>query len=309
MHGAGETIYNSASWILGYTRPLHELLSLTMDGYSQGMRDGDNFHGIFNLLLHYVILPYIMGRPLGPITRCCQRISAQVEEGKFPEQVSILQVYWQMMLNLQMAPCESSMNLEKEHFNSSSESMETPIQIGTKNFAIGELLLFFGHHETRTERLMGEEKGKTCSELFPGFISGRIETFHRGIAWFAMARRKGKRKYRNKALKIKKLIAKWSKAGDPNVRHFDRMLDAELAVLDKKYGMADQFYKEAILLAARTGHIHHSALFNERFGEYHLEVSGDKDNSKYYIEQAINYYIEWGAMGKAEQLSRNLRKY
>ena len=247
-----------------------------------------------------------MGRPLRRIAEDCQRILAQVEESKLALPIFWLQAYWQMILNLQLPPSESSKKLEGGRFSRSSETLETPIQIGVKNFSCGELLLFFGDHEARTKRLMGEEKGKTFSELVQGHITGRIDTFHRGMTWFAMARRKGQRKYRAKALKIKKVIAKWAKAGDPNVQHYDRMLSAEEAALNKKYAMADQFYKDAIVLAARSGHLHHAALFSERFAEYQLEAYSDKDNNEYYTEQAIKYYAEWGAVGKAEELRKHL---
>ena len=119
----------------------------------------------------------------------------------------------------------------------------------------------------------------------------------------------GNRKYRANALKIKKLVGKWAKAGDPNVQHYDRMLCAEEAVLKKKYAMADQLYKEAIVLAARGGDLHHAALFNERFGEYRLEVHSDMGDHKFYTEQAIEYYTDWGAVGKAEDLRAKLLMY
>merc|ERR1712008_333214 len=96
--------------------------------------------------------------------------------------------------------------------------------------------------------------------------------------------------------------------GRSNVRHYNRMLDAELAALNRKYNMADQFYKDAIGLAARTGHLHHAALFNERFAEYRLEVHRDENDNRYHLEQAIKYYTEWGAIGKAKHLSKNLPK-
>ena len=199
------------------------------------------------------------------------------------------------------------MKLEGERFSQSSEAMKTNIAIGNVNLAIGQLLLFFGDHEARGKRLMGEEeKGKSYTDLFPGLVLGRIDTFHKGIVWFAMAQKnKGKRKYRAEALKIKKLVGKWAKAGDPNVQHYDRMLCAEEAVLKKKHIVADKLYKEAIALAARGGHLHHAALFNERYGEYRLEVHGNINVSKFYIEQAIKFYTEWGAVGKAEDLRAN----
>jgi len=251
-----------------------------------------------------------MGLPLGQITKNCQRISVQIEETKLAANIFASHIYWQMMLNLQLPPCESSVKFqfEGECFSQSSQTIPAHDQKQAPlNFAIGELLLFFGDHEARTKRLLGDEKGKTYFELLPGYLIGRMESFHRGIAWFSMAQKnKGNRKYRTNAHKIKKLVGKWAKAGDPNVQHYYRMLCAEDAVLKKKYVMADQLYKEAIALAARGGHLHHAALFNERFGEYQLEVHSDMENHKFYIQQAIRYYTEWGAVGKAEDLRAKL---
>merc|ERR1712113_387738 len=249
------------------------------------------------------MLPFMLGRPLGKIAKDCKRISVHVEETKLKEQIFYLRAWWQMVLNLQLPPSQSSMKLEGECFSQSSKA-EGSIEIANVNFALGQLLLFFGDHEARTKRLMGEEeKGKTYFDLFPGLCLGRLDTFHRGIAWFAMARKnKGKRKYETEALKIKKLVGKWAKAGDPNVQHYDRMLRAEEAALKKQNSKSEQLYKEAISLAARGGQLHHTALFNERYAEYRKEVSGNMDDSKFYIEQAIMYYTEWGAVGKAENL-------
>ena len=84
------------------------------------------------------------------------------------------------------------------------------------------------------------------------------------------------------------------------------MLCAEKAVLEKKYTVAAQLYKEAITLAACSGHLHHTDLFNERYGEYQLEVHSDMENHRFYTQQAIRYYTEWGAVGKAEDLRAKL---
>lgn len=250
-----------------------------------------------------------MGRSLNELTANFQRIMTIFEEIKNAEVIYTLQAFWQMILNLQMPFSESSKKLEGEYFSPSLETTETPLHLAAKNFCSGELLLFFGDHEARAERLMEEEKGNTLSGILPGFFFGNIDVFHIGIVWFDMARKhKGKRKYRSKALKIKNIISKWATAGGPNVQHYDQMLSAEMAVLEKKYDLAEQFYKDAIVGAARIGCLHHAALFNERFAEYQLERCSDKENSKYYMKQAIKYYRDWGANGKAEELCRNLSK-
>jgi len=56
-HNAARTLYICVGYTLGYIRPLHELLPLTMDGYSQGMKEGDNYHGIMvSLSVHLKVL-------------------------------------------------------------------------------------------------------------------------------------------------------------------------------------------------------------------------------------------------------------
>ena len=86
------------------------------------------------------------------------------------------------------------------------------------------------------------------------------------------------------------------------------MLQAEYAALSKKYEKADDLYKQAISHAVRNDHLHHAALFHERFAEYRLELRNDRKDGKYHLEKAIRYYTEWGAVGKAEHLKADLAK-
>ena len=196
--------------------------------------------------------------------------------------------------------------MEGEEFSQSEEKAESNMYIGNVNLALGELLLYFGDHEERAKRLLGEEKGKTYSELVQGYPPHGIETFHRGITWFAMARKTGKRAYKSRAIKIMKEIAKWAEKGNPNVKDYDLFLHAEEAVLNKKYESAESLYKQAIVHTCRIGHLGHAALYNERFAEYRLEVRKDVDDAKYHMGEAIRYYTEWGAVGKANQLRDKL---
>ena len=216
-------------------------------------------------------------------------------------------VGWQMIVNLQLPPNENSKKPEGDKYSFSLDDYEgVPTKLANENLATGELLLFFGDHEARIELLMGKEKGNSYAEQLQGYFVGRIETFHRGIAWFAMAQKTGIRKYKAEAIKVMKLVAKWAKAGDPNVQHYNFMMKAEHAVMSKKYDKADELYKQAISHAVRNDHLHHAALFHERFADYRLNARGNRNDGRYHLEQAIRYYREWGAIGKALHLKNNL---
>lgn len=104
------------------------------------------------------------------------------------------------------------------------------------------------------------------------------------------------------------MVSKWEKNGNPNVKHFDVMLRAEQAALDRRYDLADKLYKEAIVCAAHPGFLQHAALFNERYADYRLTERGDKEDGRYYLAEAIRYYIEWGAVGKAERLQKDMEE-
>jgi predicted ATPase len=298
-----DTIHGSWVFVWVHMKPYHECLHQLMEGYIQGLRDGDPLDSTNCLVNRFILLPYLMARPLHAIIKEFPRIAPPMEESGVTNNILTLKVWWQMMFNLTLPPSEAAKKLEGEHFRQSEETAESNMYIGNVNLAIGELLLYFGAHKERAKRLLGEEKGKTYPELVPSYPPHTIETFHRGITWFAtMARKTGMRAYKLRAIKIRKEISKWAEKGNPNVKDYDLFLNAEEAVLNKKYKKADSLYKQAIVHTCRIGHLGHAALYNERFAEYRLEVRKDLDDAKYHMSEAIRYYEEWGALGKAEQL-------
>ncbi|CAJ1928241.1 unnamed protein product [Cylindrotheca closterium] len=306
IRNAAETYATSLGFVQCYMKPLHESLQPALGGYVQGLKDGEIENAMSCLCLRFLYLPYLMGKPLSSIVEEFPKLAAQLEEAKRAKELWAFRALWKMMLNLQVPPDEASKKLDGEDLELSEDDRKS-WHVGFTNFAIGEMLLFlFTDHEARVERLLGEEKGNTFPEKIPAFLLGTIDTFHRGIAWYAMARRTGRKRYKSEAKKIRKAVSSWVSAGNPNVVHYDLLLSAEQAVLDKKYDKADDFYRRAIVSAARGGFLHHAALFNERFAEYRIDIHGDIDDYKYYTQEAIRYYTDWGAVGKAKELEQNM---
>ena len=92
------------------------------------------------------------------------------------------------------------------------------------------------------------------------------------------------------------------KSGNPNVKHMHEFTVAEQAALDKKYARAHAAYKRAIVSAARSGHLHHAALLNERYADFLERDILDKEEYRYRMREAIRFYREWGADSKVEML-------
>eukprot|EP00980_Cylindrotheca_fusiformis_P012102 scaffold2923_cov121-Cylindrotheca_fusiformis.AAC.12 len=299
-----ETIYLAHTYCLAWSRPLQQSLAATSDGYASGMRSGDTAFAMWNLITHYVWLPYAMGKRLGPILEQSPRVLSQMEEVSQPEQAICLKMFWQMMLNLATFPATEDLHrLEGDIFSAESFTGTEKVHRGSMHMLQGELLVFYDIEAAAKRAIKDGDKFAT---LVPGVFLNMFETFHRGIALFAMARRTRKRKYKSHADKLANRIAGWVRSGNPNVRHYHAAMKAEQAALNKKYDLAEENYKNAIVLAAKTGHMHHAALINERFAEFLREERSDEEESKHRFGEAIRFYEEWGAFGKAEMLKKQL---
>eukprot|EP00980_Cylindrotheca_fusiformis_P013389 scaffold3410_cov141-Cylindrotheca_fusiformis.AAC.32 len=299
-----ETVHAAHLFCLPWSRPLQQSLTPTSDGYASGMRSGDTAYAMWNLIMNHVWLPYAMGKRLGPILEQCPKILSQMEELSQAEQAICLEMFWQMMLNLATFPAtEDSHKLEGDIFTAEGFTGKEAVHLASMHICQGELLVFYDIEAAANRAIKG---GHKLGKLAPGIFHIMYETFHRAIALFAMARRTKKRKYRTNANKLARQIEGWLRSGNPNVGHYHMALLAEQAALNKKYDLAEEKYKNAIVSAAKTGHMHHAALINERYAEFLREERSDEQESKYRLGEAVRFYEEWGAFGKANLLKKLL---
>lgn len=215
------------------------------------------------------------------------------------EHLVIVKIFWQMILN--MTSNSSNAHKLRGHILDRDEYEEgKPVQLGMVHFAEGELLVFLKPEEAAERAITNVKK---FSQLCPSMCLIMIETFHRGVALYIMARKTKLRKYRSHAVKIRKTIQKWQKAANPNVQHYNLLLDAEEAALSKKsFATAEKLYLEAIELASRNGHLHHAALFNERYADFLQHERKDVEMAAHFWNEASRYYQQWGATKKVKML-------
>lgn len=162
------------------------------------------------------------------------------------------------------------------------------------------LCMYFGDYDKGAR--LAIERGDTYAKGIPGHMWIMIETYARGMALYAMARTTNKRIYTKHAKKVHKTIKSWVRKGNPNVNHYDLLMDAEYAALKGRLDAADRYYRDAIVSATRRGHIHESAFATERYGEYLLNEGDDSEEAKHQIAKAARRYDEWGARRKATLL-------
>lgn len=88
-----------------------------------------------------------------------------------------------------------------------------------------------------------------------GSPTAYFEAISKGISCFDQARKGGKysRTYGNLGRKVRKQIKTWIDGGNPNISHYDSLMDAEKAAWQGRAFAAKQKYEIAILLPARGG--------------------------------------------------------
>lgn len=297
------TIAIASGFGLCWTRLLVESLKPAMEGYKLGMQKGTVEFACWNLVQFYVSVPYVMGKSLETTVEEFPKVLAQLENVAQSEHIVNLRLWWQLMVLHLRGGKDSGNQLEGEIFDRSRVSNEeSKMYRGTKHLCEGELLLFGSDYEAAAERHL--KHGNLYEKERPAFFLIMIETFHRAVALYAMAhKKKGSRKYKAPAEKIRKTIRKWKESGNPNVTYYVTFLDAEHYALSKsKLDEAEENYRQAIVFAARSGHLHHSGLFSERYADFLLSKRKDVTEAKYRFGEAIRYFEEWGAAGKVQQL-------
>jgi hypothetical protein len=125
-----------------------------------------------------------------------------------------------------------------------------------------------------------------------------------GVTAFEMVKR-GKKKYRDVAMKSLKKIKGWVDKGNPNCVHIWYLLQAERASCDGAVDAARKLYDKSIANAARNGFRSDRALANERCACMYQQM-GDAFWSNEYFHQAFDGYVEFEAHAKVDQLQKNI---
>lgn len=100
------------------------------------------------------------------------------------------------------------------------------------------------------------------------------------------------------------------KKGNPNFHHEDMILDAEYFFVQGRANDAVRLYEKAIVFCARGGFLMHAGVAAERLGNYCFERDQSDDSAEkgrhsdalFRVEQAIQFYREWGAHRKVRLL-------
>ena len=120
------------------------------------------------------------------------------------------------------------------------------------------LRTMFGQYDEAAD--LSLKVGDSYNTVAPAHGSIMADTFCRGLALVAIARKKNLRKYKFAAKKIHSIIKKWVSKGNPNVKHYDKLMNAEMAALNGDSDVAEGWYQSTIVIAGRAGILYDAAL-------------------------------------------------
>lgn len=246
---------------------------------------------------HYVDINFQAGKPLHTIEADCTCYLKQMLEFKREVTYTDVSIFREMLRNLiGFSDGDPTVIKGEERFLSHSDHFVHVWFYSCQSI----LYMYFCDYDKGSK--LAIEKCESYAKGVPGHMWIMVETFARGMALYAMARITKKRIYRKHARKVHKRVKMWVRQGNPNVRHYDFLMDAECAALNGKLDAAESYYRDAIVSATRQGHIHESAFASERYGEFLLSEGKDPEDARHQLARAVRLYDEWGAARKASLL-------
>jgi hypothetical protein len=172
-------------------------------------------------------------------------------------------------------------------------------------YSQGMLFTYFGEHVRHADSAikLGHDYLAKAHLCTPNIMWDALLT---GVSCFAAAKQTGKKKYLKMGKIFRSKVKNWVVQGNPNVKHYESLLDAEWAAFKGKKFDAIKHFEAAILLAARGGLQHDAALATERLAEFYFHSTGihDREEAAFQVRQSIRYWGEWGAIAKVRHLEQ-----
>ncbi|CAJ1957582.1 unnamed protein product [Cylindrotheca closterium] len=304
MH-ASEAIFVGVHMGLLWVKPLESGRTMATEAIVAGRREGDMVYTNWSIACHVIHLPYTTGRPLQTILEGCPNILAEFEETKARAHILSTKAYYQMILNLNDPLCEKpSVHIGEIYADTKEDHDGNFVHLADKLLAEGELIFWHEEYEVSAKRAL--QVGESHAKLAPAIYLNQIESFHRAVALYAAAIKTKRGKYKRAANKIRKRIATLAQYENTTIQYYNLFLSAEYLTLQKKHKEAKLKYEQALEAVGKLCHLHHLGLLNERYSDFlQWELSLQKE-SRYRLEQAIEYYREWGAVHKVKALESRL---
>jgi hypothetical protein len=289
------------AFVFCWTDPIARMSSRFLRAYETGLSVGDNEYACW-CIAQYIVVGFQSGKSLETVEADCKIYLNQMIKFKRETVHADISIYFEMIRNL-IGRSQGDPTVLKSEQRFRSHSDHTVLGVFYTCQSI--LYMYFGEYEKGAK--LAIERGDTYAKGVPAHVWIMIETFTRGMLLYVMARTTKKRIYRKEAKRVHKTIKSWVHKGNPNVKHYEMLLNAESAALSGKLDAAEGWYQSSIVSATRQGHLHESAYASERYGNFLMNERNDPEEARHKIDDAIRRYGEWGAAKKVHLLRQQYR--
>ena len=290
------------AFVLSWSTPFKDRIPSLLRAYELSLKVGD-IENAGHSAFFFTCFRFMTGVRLDQVVADVRMYALQMKNLKQLGSHYMFNGDLQMYLNLMGENSISSdlSELEGDCFTKEESAVmakvHPPFQHGlTRNGAM--LYCFFGEHE-KLAKIVLRDKGADIPLV--GVPNTMYHAFVRGVSCFAAYRATMNRGYEKMAMMMRSKIKSWVRKGNPNVVHFDKLLDAENAATKGRFSDAASHFESSIQFAARSGYIHDAALACERYGEYCLE-RGDEETARFQLERSLEFWTVFKAHGKVRHI-------
>ena len=230
--------------VLHWTQPARSMLKPLLRGYEMGLLSGDTSSANW-CINAYIAQSLVSGRNLAVLEEDCQVYCTQMAGMNVVSILNSCSISWQLVLNL-MGRDKNTTKLTGRALPEHTHCQESN-GFFTSLLNVQESMLcgYFGDHERGAA--LAIERGNTFQKSNPGSAFSTSDAFHRCLSLLAMVRKRKEGeegavdltrsmevKYVKSAKEAYGQIKKWAGQGNPNVRHYETLLEAEFAAYGDK---------------------------------------------------------------------------
>lgn len=289
------TLLSAYSLGLHWTIGAKECVAPLKYGYEVGLITGDFENGT-NCMFSMIWFLWQEGKPLPCIDSECRVFVPRMREVGNELAWTSSNALWGVIRRLMGSPNIDVALLSADN----TELGGTPLVKMTLQALARIEQGYFGEYEKCADSAVKSKD--TYQKNVPGAAIPPVDMALSAVSCMEMAFQTGKQEYFREAKRLRKWIADWAKQGNPNLQHWNALLDAEFAAMHGRENLAIQNFRRSVDLAIEGGYIHDAAVANERWGTYALEVLGQEKEAELRLKTAVALCIRWGALAKVQRL-------
>lgn len=297
-----KSIFICEGMINHWTAPIQGTLAPLLQGYQTGLQSGDLESAALSLRFRVMAL-YYSGRQLDSLlVETKTNINAMEHMNQNMLGIGTL-TPWLILFKKLAGTFIEENDMNFEGTMKIALELDSHVVRAYTIMCLVELNVYFQEWQNAARLL----EDNNIHEVLRGFFASARLTFLEGLISIQVSRCDAtkwleKRAWKRRAYKSRKVICNWVKKGNVNLVHYLHLLDAELAALNGNYKKAQVSFTAAITVARRNGFIQDRALAHELASAY-FKSREDTYWKDYHMERCLEYYNEWGAIAKVQQLT------